>query len=284
LISAGHQHMLSIVCSHALAFAPLTVPRASAPVMETKADLVTLAKELNPVVGFWDPLGLADGEFWGDSNEATIGFLRHAELKHGRVAMAGFVGYCVHATGFHWPWPMSGGGLGGQFPGQLYEEGSHLVPNPSWFPAYNGGEWPTLQNGDVPALWDQMSDPAKWQILLAVLFLELWGESMGTHYMRGGRPGEYPSFEGAYEGGMLPHPVPIKSLWDPFGFTKKMSPEKKAKSLKAEINNGRLAMIGLFGFMAESAVPGAVPGLTGTIPQSSSLAIQMQPFTHSQWW
>jgi hypothetical protein len=50
--------------------------------------------------------------------------------------------------------------------------------------------------------------------------------------MRGGRPGEYPSFEGAYEGGLLPHPVPIKSLWDPFGFTKKMTAEKKAKSLK----------------------------------------------------
>jgi len=250
--------------------------------METKADLEALAKELNPVIGFWDPLCLADQTFWGDSNEATIAFLRHAEIKHGRVAMAGFVGYCVHATGFHWPWAMSGGGiLGGQVPGQLYEEGSHLVPNPAWFPAYNGGEWPTLVNGDVPALWDQMSDPAKWQILLTIMFFEVWGEYKGTHYMRdGGKPGRYPSFEGDE----LPHQVPIKNLWDPFGFTSKMSAEKKAKSLKAEINNGRLAMIGLFGFISEAAIPGAVPGLTGIISPSSASSIAMQPFTQSQWW
>ena len=39
------------------------------------------------------------------------------------------------------------------------------------------------------------------------------------------------------------------------------SEEKKAKGRLAEVNNGRLAQIGLFGFLAESQVPGSVPGL-----------------------
>ena len=42
-----------------------------------------------------------------------------------------------------------------------------------------------------------------------------------------------------------------------------LTPEQKEKKLLAEVNNGRLAMLGMMSFLAESQVPGSVPGLTG---------------------
>lgn len=72
----------------AAAFAPAQTGRAATAVSETKADLEALAKKLNPVLGFYDPLNLAEAEFWGESNEATIGYLRHSEIKHGRIAVS----------------------------------------------------------------------------------------------------------------------------------------------------------------------------------------------------
>ena len=73
--------LLSLAAT-ASAFAPAsTSSRASVAVQESKADLEALAGSLNPIVKFYDPLNLAEAEFWGTTNEQTIGFLRHAEIK-----------------------------------------------------------------------------------------------------------------------------------------------------------------------------------------------------------
>lgn len=207
------------------------VARASSVSMMDVSGLQEQAKKLNPVIGFFDPLNLAEAEFWGDSTEATIGFLREAEIKHGRIAMFGFVGFIVHSNNIRWPW---------------------------------AGPWTSMPT-DISAqeMWDLTPEAAKWQIILTIGFLEFWRENAyvlkedgESHYMRGGKPGYMPSFS------QLPHPVPF-NLFDPFKLSAKASPEKKAKGLLAEINNGRLAQLGLFAFLSESKIPGSVPALAG---------------------
>lgn len=183
-------------------------------------------------VQYYDPLELATTTIWGESNEASIAFLRHAEVKHGRVAMAAFVGYIVQSNGIRFPWPQ------------------HL----------DGSSGPSM--GSPPEQWDAIPDAAKWQIILFVGFLEWFSESAGDHYMRGGKPGEFPTFSAHSD--LVPHPVPL-NLFDPFGFSNKKSEEQKATGLVKELNNGRLAMIGIIGFLAEQKVEGAVPLLKGLV-------------------
>jgi len=241
--------LVSALLATASAFTAPSVPRteAATSLSESKSDLETLANELNPVIGFYDPLNLAEAEFWGTSNEATIGFLRHAEIKHGRVAMFAFVGYIAHANGFKFPWPMQ----------------------------MDGSPFPSETN--PPLLWDIISDNAKWQIISVIGFLEFWSElatPRNKHYMAGGRPGDYPDFFSGPEG--LPHPAPF-NFYDPFKISKDMSAEKKEQRLKVEINNGRLAMIGIMGFLAAQEVPGSVPALTSVVqPYDGEV---MAPFT-----
>jgi len=107
----------------------------------------------------WDPLGLAE-----QGSDETIAWYRHAEIKHGRVAMAAFVG-----------WWATGSGL--RFPGEL----SH-----------------GLNFADIPSkgleAWDAMPGSGKAQMLLFAGLIELHDELFhsvrGTHYMKGGQPGK----------------------------------------------------------------------------------------------
>merc|ERR1712032_1750389 len=132
---------------------------------------------------------------WDEDNEATVAFLRHAEIKHGRVAMAAFVGYCVQANGLLFPWKSVGGDV--DFTGM-----------------------------SPPEQWDAIPEAAKYQIIGFVGFLEFFSEASGTHYMRGGKPGFFPPF--LEDDGIVPHPVPL-NLYDPFKFSSRRSDEAKEK-------------------------------------------------------
>lgn len=72
----------SILVASATAFTPSSfngaavksgVSSSSSLKMETLDDLSVLAKKLNPIVPRFDPLGLSTSNFWGQSQEATIG-------------------------------------------------------------------------------------------------------------------------------------------------------------------------------------------------------------------
>jgi len=245
--------MLAAALQTPIAFAPVSAPAVSnaraSVVMETKAELEALAVACNPIIGYWDPMNLVDYDQFSQGQEASIGFLRQAEIKHGRVAMAAFVGYIVQSNGIYFPWKLTGD--------ISYAD--------------------IAAAGSPPDQWDALPTAAKVQILSFIGLLELFSEtstilemSDNKHYMRGGKPGAFPKINT-----FLPHPIPFE-LYDPFGFSKNASEEKKAKGLVTEINNGRAAMLGIMGFLAAQKVPGSVPALTFLPSYSGEV---MAPFT-----
>ena len=150
-----------------------------------------------PRAGFWDPFNLiAEGDFWGLGNEATIGYLRHAEIKHGRVAMAAFLGFIVQSL--------------------------PVVSGEHWFAPYRGyvaGVSPQEQWDNVPAI-------GKLQILVAIGMLESYGEGAGNpegyvHYCNGGLPGYFPPIAGRAGFGQVGF-----NLYDPFNWFDSAYPGK----------------------------------------------------------
>ena len=108
-----------------------------------------------------DPLKLSEVNFWGQGEEATIGFLRESEIKHGRIAMFGFVGFIVHSLGIR----TQGDGIVASIPEGL----------------------------SAQETWDAIPEVAKWQIIGFVGTMEIWRENKVVlegegqkHYMSGG--------------------------------------------------------------------------------------------------
>jgi hypothetical protein len=232
---------LSSLFASAAAFTPSSISSSRAGSVAQKSaaldDLKSTAEKSNPLLKFYDPLDLSSITIYDNTQDQSISFLRHAEIKHGRVAMAAFVGYIVQANGIHFPWAMTFDGM----------------PHP-------------YESLSPPEQWDAIPDAAKWQIILFVGFLEWFSEAAGTHYMRGGTPGAFPKFSDNKE--LIPHPVPL-NLFDPFGFSNKKTAEQKEAGLIKELNNGRLAQIGILGFLAEQRVEGSIPLLKGLVPHYS---------------
>jgi len=133
------------------------------------------------------------------------------------------------ATG--WAWVASGGAL---FPGYISIE--------------QGVTFESLGRNGYAA-WDAVPESGKFQILGIIGILELLGEaSVKPHYMMpGGTPGKIPL------------------LWDPLGFTNKLSPEMLARKRTAELKNGRLAMIGVMSFVSAHYIPDSVPLLPAVV-------------------
>ncbi|KAH8098134.1 chlorophyll A-B binding protein [Aureococcus anophagefferens] len=220
--------VLALALSGARAFVAPAAPAAGVALSETKADLEALQKALpGPPNSYWDPLALGSATFdWGpQGEEATVGWLRHSEIKHGRVAMAAFVGFIAQCT------PLVSG------------EHKYLP-----YKGYVAGCTPQEQ-------WDNIPLYGKLQIFGLIGMLESYGEGAGApdgyvHYMKGGKPGYYPPIAGRAGWGQV-----TLDLWDPFklpGGPSSQSAEAKARGLKSELLNGRAAMAGIFGLISAS--------------------------------
>merc|ERR1711892_299709 len=166
-----------------------------------------------------DPLGISNAV----SDEAMMWF-RAAELKHGRAAMLGSVGYLVGAAGT-------------TFPGEIAK----------------GVSFASVNSDGVYNAWAKVPEEGKLQILCLLLALETANESKKPHYMRGGVPGRIDSLPFDRAAGTSGLWAPKIKFWDPLNFTGALSAEQK---------NGRLAMIGMVSFLIGHNLPGSVPALT----------------------
>ena len=136
----------------------LVAPAPAASSTALRADAKALVPDgIQAPTGYFDPMGIAD-----KVNDKTLLWFRAAEIKHGRVAMAAFLGCVVTGVGAH-------------FPGAVDLDGTSFA---------------SLADGDLFAAWDKMPADGKQQIVAAIGAIESVFEAQKPHYLQGGTPGK----------------------------------------------------------------------------------------------
>jgi hypothetical protein len=160
---------LAATASSAAAFAPIQSSSIKAAPINAcvSKDEVLKSPDTTEFGIVWDPLKLSE-----IGSDETVAWFRHAEIKHGRVAMAAFVG-----------WWAIGAGL--RLPGEI---------------AY-GLDFASIPSKGLEA-WDAVPGWGKAQMLLFAGLIEFHDElfysKRSTHYLRGGIPGKVRICESMY--------------------------------------------------------------------------------------
>merc|ERR1712087_992516 len=102
------------IIATAAAFAPAKQAATSTAVKAFEDELGA-----QPPLGFFDPLGMVS-----DSDQEKFDRLRYTEIKHGRIAMLGVVGYLVAEAGI-------------RLPGDIDYNGLSFADVPNGFAAFN---------------------------------------------------------------------------------------------------------------------------------------------------
>mmetsp|Transcript_16710 Transcript_16710/g.48512 ORF Transcript_16710/g.48512 Transcript_16710/m.48512 type:complete len:227 (+) Transcript_16710:37-717(+) len=216
---------LSLIAS-ASAFAPASVPKTSTAVNAAIDDAFGVSIETGNKC---PPLGR---EILKDAGPDAVKWFQNAEIKHGRIAMVATIGFLTQKLGVH-------------FPLYLGPSGSNCF-NPESSDAWLLSSTTGVTFSDIAAAapleaikmvpnagWFQIFIVAGWFECIA--YNRQWAEGRAI-------PGDYG--------------------YDPLGFTKKEGgiESKEFESLRMkEIKNGRVAMMTIAGWVANEAIPGALP-------------------------